>query len=696
MSDKHRIKPIDGLRAIAVICVLAYHLFPAVLPGGFVGVDMFFVISGYVVCGSLLKTASKTFWDFATGFYARRVLRIYPALIVLLTAIGVLSRLFIPDSSLAGSSRNTGFAAFFGLSNFQLVWRSDGYFGPTGDFNPYHHTWSLAVEEQFYFLFPLILFLCLRSRQIRSSIAGRLASWLLPFLFCSSLVFSGWETVFRHDAAYYLLPSRFWELALGAILCLEHAKARLIPSSSYRSGILILCGFIGIGVSTFLTDVARFPFPWAIAPALGTACCISGLVGPFQAGLPARILSSPFVTYLGRISYSLYLWHWPVIVLLRWTIGLESLLSFAVAILITCVFACLSYHLIERPIQSLRSIQDQWTQFVISDDRRAPGNGKVLLALPTNLAVILCGIGVTVLLSNAHLFVSRSMTLPLSVTMRSGGAPNPWKPYGRSISNQKLVAGERGRAWSGRRLFVLGDSHASAYIEMLSELQRREGVSIYLYWSGGLRLGSLLHPQRPTDRTAEQSALEALQRHAQPGDIVLLSSLRVLRLGSQWRSFNLQEVIAERDSEQAEMDRRIAVREGKELVRKLEEMGLTVIIEAPKPVFTSPPFRCSDWFNRMNPIGRPGFVMERDFFEEHRSAAMRSIAEVRQEHPSVRVWDPFLTLCTGATCAAFDGDKPLFFDNDHLSSYGNQKLYPAFVDQIDAVWGGTATIARRE
>ncbi len=227
---------------------------------------------------------------------------------------------------------------------------------------------------------------------------------------------------------------------------------------------------------------------------------------------------------------------------------------------------------------------------------------------------------------------------------------------------------------------------------MLSELRQREGVSIYMYTVGGIRIGSFVFPQREVDREAEQKALQSLERYAKPGDAVLLASLRVFRLGNQWGNFELRDVIAERDSEQAEQDRQIAVREGKELIRKLEAMGLVVIVEAPKPVFLTPAFRCSDWFNRMNPIGRAGFVMDRDFLLAHRSAAMRSIEEIRQEHPGVRVWDAFWVFCQGSTCSIFEGEKPLFFDNDHLSSYGNQKAYPDFVKHMDAIWG-TANIA---
>jgi len=695
-SSHGRIPAIDGLRAVAVLSVLVYHLFPAVLPGGFVGVDIFFVISGYVVCGSLLKTPHQNLGSFLSGFYARRVLRIYPALIAMLTAVGILSRIFIPDSVLTGSCRNTGFAAFFGLSNFQLLWKSDGYFAPTVDYNPYLHTWSLAVEEQFYFLFPLVLFFCLRSMSFRSRLFAWVGFSILPLLFGISLLYCAWETFYGHDAAYFLLPSRFWEMALGAIFCLQHVRGRFLPHNAISAGMLTTCGLLGIAISLFLSNARLFPFPWALAPALGTASCLCGLAQPAHMHVASAVLSSRIATYLGRLSYSLYLWHWPLVVLLRWTIGLESVYSFAIALPATLLFACISYHFIEFPCQSLRSLHDRWTHFVLAEDRRSPVPGRVVFSFPMNLAIVIAGLGLVFAFSSAFAYTSRSVVLPLSVTMRSDGDSNLWKPRARKVSQQKLCAGDSGKLWSGKRLFVLGDSHASSYAEMLSDLRQREGVSVYLHWVGDIRIASLLHPQRDHDRAEEQEALQAIERYARPGDIAFLPSLRVLRIGSQFASVDIQKVVAERDSQQAELNRQIAVREGKDLIRKLEQMGLVVVIEAPKPVFAAPAFRCSDWFNRMNPIGRPGLVMHRDFLLQHRAAAMRSIAEVKQEFPNIRVWDPFYVLCTGETCSAFDGDKPVFFDNDHLSGYGNQKLYPDFVKHIDEIWGDTPSIAGKE
>ncbi len=151
------------------------------------------------------------------------------------------------------------------------------------------------------------------------------------------------------------------------MLSLQHARSHWIPTRPGDSKVFVFAGLLGVGVSLIFTDGALFPFPWAIAPACGTALCITGLVQN-HANLAQRILSSGPVTYVGRISYSLYLWHWPAIVLLRWTTGIDEILPISAAVVFTCVAACLSYHGIEKPFQRLRPLLDQWTQVIVLND----------------------------------------------------------------------------------------------------------------------------------------------------------------------------------------------------------------------------------------------------------------------------------------------------------------------------------------
>lgn len=657
---QHRILAVDGLRAVAVLAVIAYHISSASFPGGFVGVDLFFVISGYVVCGSLLKTSpDESFSRLATGFYARRFLRIYPPLVVMLIVVGVLHRIFVPESTLAGTSAQTGNFAFFGISNIQLIWNTEPYFGPMAEFNPYTHTWSLAVEEQFYFLFPLVLFVYLRKR--------RVALWIFTALFLSSCSWAAFETFANPVWAFYLLPSRLWELLAGSILCLIHRREQLLPRTSARASLTATVGLLCIAVSLVITPISQFPFPWAIVPTVGTLLTISGVVG--QVGLPAKILSNAMVVFVGRISYSLYLWHWPVIVLMRWTIGVESQVQFIVAFTLAITFAVLSYFGIERVAQRLQSAIDK------ANRRTLSANSLMIVA-----AVFIIG-------SSSYLYsrISHSARFPLSVTM-SEALKHDWRISTDSIALDQLNIGEPNRPWSGKRLFVVGDSHAGSYREMFGLLRQQQGVDVYLNTIGGLRFGSLMFAQSVNDRKRQQQVLTDIGHLARPGDVIFLASLRVLRFGEPWVNFPLEKVIAKRDSAVAETDRQIAITEGVKLIDRLRAMGLVVIVDAPKPLYRAPPFRCSDWFNRMNSIGHHGFELERDFLLSHRAKAMDSIAQITQDDSQVRVWDPFPVLCPSSTCSAFDAEKPLFFDGDHLSGHGNRLLYPSFKAFLSEIW----------
>lgn len=640
--------------------MLVYHFHSAWLPGGFVGVDVFFVISGYVICGSLLRDSHERFFTFLRGFYTRRLLRIYPALVAMLLVAGVLAKLFIPNAWLAHESWHTGEYAFFGLSNLELLHFSFGYFSPTVDFNPYTHTWSLGVEEQFYLFFPLLLFVILRARE-RGGTAAALLGALLPSLLALSFLYSSWQTTAHHDDAYYLLPSRAWELFTGGFLRLQHQAGKFLPKSPRESAALVTSGLFITAISAVLADPVPFPFPWAIAPVFGAALCIAGTVVPYSKSFGGQLLTLPFSQYIGRISYSLYLWHWPIIVLLRWTVGIESAFSCGLAVMLTLLLGTFSYRVLEAPIQR------QHVSF-----KRKP-----YLTLLGGAAVVLI----------AALFfrrVSLSETMALSVTAEGSHKTSLWAP--EAIEYKRLLLGAPGKPLSDKRLFVFGDSHAAAYSEMFQMLRRNQGLSVYVDAEGGRFIGTLVFPSTDQGRVDERQFIFDLKHYSRPGDIVFLACLRVFRFGNQWDTFDMQKVLGERDSREAAVQRHIATLEGEVFISKIVHLGLTVLVDAPMPVFVSPPFRCSDWFNRMNPIGRYGFVMDRDFLLRHRAGAMSSIQDVQSRFPSVQVWDPFWVLCNGNTCSAVDGTKPLFVDTDHLSAYGNRKLYPSFAGKLDALW----------
>lgn len=335
---QHR-NDIDGLRAVAVGLVVLFHLgFP--VPGGFVGVDVFFVISGYLITAILRD-------DLAAGryslleFYNRRARRILPALLAVLLVSTLVALALLLPSMLRGYGLSLVSTSLF-ASNLYF-WFDTGYFAGAAESRPLLHTWSLAVEEQFYLLFPLLLAALYRHarRGLRLGLAG---------LALGSLLYSEWLLRHAPESAFYLLPSRAWELLLGSLLALG-----AVPGAHHlalRQGLGLL-GLAAIAYSGWAyTEGTRFPGLSALTPCLGAALLIhSGSQGDT---LAARLLGWRPVRFVGLISYSLYLWHWPLIVFYREGLVGEYGVPQRLALLVLALaLATLSWHYVETPFRKL-------------------------------------------------------------------------------------------------------------------------------------------------------------------------------------------------------------------------------------------------------------------------------------------------------------------------------------------------------
>lgn len=333
---------IDGLRAVAVLPVLFYHLGISLAPGGFVGVDVFFVISGYLIT-SLISAEMHQGTYSITNFYVRRARRIFPALFVMCAVTALFVLLFGLPSDAKRFSSALAAATLFG-SNIYFYLTAD-YFAAAAETQPLLHTWSLAVEEQFYIFFPLILLLVRRY-------FGQRERLIMVALALLSLGASIWLVRADQAGAFYLLQSRAWELLLGGLLALGVFPA---IQSRLLAGVLGLVGLALIAGSVLLyREDMPFPGLAALAPCIGAALLIQ--TGKDASLLTAQALSLGPVRFIGLISYSLYLWHWPVAVISRYVafwygwdpdLKLHKLavlaLSFAAAIL--------SWYFVERPFR---------------------------------------------------------------------------------------------------------------------------------------------------------------------------------------------------------------------------------------------------------------------------------------------------------------------------------------------------------
>ena len=335
---RHR-ADIDGLRAIAVVPVVLFHAGVTQVSGGFVGVDIFFVISGYLITSLILGEMRDGRFSLLS-FYERRIRRIFPALFLVLAVSSVLAlRLFMPPDLVAFGRSLVATTLF--VSNIHFYWDS-GYFNAPLDTKPLLHTWSLAIEEQFYIVFPLILLLSLRW-------GGRRWIGVVLTLFVLSLVASIRITPVDPEAAFYLAPTRAWELMLGALLA-----SGVVPSVKFQAlrEALAVVGLALIVYALFrFSSATHFPGASALIPCLGAAILIHAGQGE-RTSLVSKALSLWPVAFVGLISYSLYLWHWPLLVFARyWNIRELSSGQVIAIVIASFVLAVLSWTYVEQPFR---------------------------------------------------------------------------------------------------------------------------------------------------------------------------------------------------------------------------------------------------------------------------------------------------------------------------------------------------------
>lgn len=340
---------VDGLRAVAVLPVVIFHAFPELIPGGFVGVDIFFVISGYLITGILLRALNRDQFSLA-GFYGRRIKRIFPALIAMMATVFVLGWLLLLPDEFEQLGKHVAAGAGFVL-NLSLFVDTNLYFGAIEA--PLVHLWSLGVEEQFYLVWPLLLWA-----------TWRLGRWQVALLAAISVVSFYLNVASVHEdplQAFYLPSSRLWELSLGGLLAFAvqnktaHDGHEALPAWVPRSGLLgdnaraNLGALLLLGSFAFLHNKMEFPGWWALAPVLGSVLLISA--GP-DSFISRRVLSQRWMVFVGLISYPLYLWHWPLLSLAHTMDWREYTPTLRVGLIaLSFVLAWLTYHYLERPLR---------------------------------------------------------------------------------------------------------------------------------------------------------------------------------------------------------------------------------------------------------------------------------------------------------------------------------------------------------
>ena len=514
---------IQGVRAIAVLLVVANHIAPGALPGGYIGVDVFFVVSGYLITTLLVREAESSERISLGGFYARRARRILPAATVVTIATAIASLLTLALLRTQAVLTDAVWATFF-AANVRLASTGTDYFAQGQPPSPLRHYWSLAVEEQFYLVWPLLLVMCLVWVHRRGGLRDgatlrRTAGALLAVVVVLSLVWSAWDTYASPVTAYFSTFARAWELGIGAACALLPRGLRLTVRA--RNGLGIV-GLGAIGVSTLvLSEATPFPGTAALLPVLGTAALIVAGDGERSTVVGRTLAVGPLVV-IGDWSYSIYLWHWPVIVLVRSNLGPERFGSITVRLLTLAVVFALSwatFRWVETPFRSGRT----W---------RRPG--RALLIYPVSVAAALATVMVASQVMSYRLgewsdepaietadYQDRNLGEDSYVALvrasvlaaRDGRAvPGDLTPGLLGLRGQTASLGRCdyrtgttdlcpiGDPEAERSIVVLGDSRARALSPAVEEIGREHGYRVYVLVYSGCTATVLQQIDRHTRR----------------------------------------------------------------------------------------------------------------------------------------------------------------------------------------------------
>ncbi len=626
---------IDGLRAIAVLPVVAYHA--GMVEGGFVGVDIFFVISGYLITSILLRELQSGKFSIV-DFYERRVRRLFPALFLVVGVSTIAASFLLLPEDLEEFGRSQIATALFG-SNF-FFWQEASYFDSAAEMKPLLHTWSLAVEEQFYILFPVFMFVCLwlgRGKMLLLQIG-------VTLLFLLSLLLSVWAIVNMPNAAFYLTPTRAWELMCGALLAINIVR----PAKSYLvCEILSWLGLAGIFGSFFLLDDST-PFPGltALPACLGAAMML--YANGTRSTVVGRLLSQPPLVFVGLISYSLYLWHWPILVFSRY-VSIEPPSDVVLALVLGASFlaAALSWRFVEQPFRQRRGTKSRIPIFTAATSATI---GCVALG-----AVLFLADGV-------ESRMPQSVTSLLDPTNYSEPQVGECHMVWRRRDPNLCLRGANNTAPS---FVFVGDSHAGAVAEAVFETASGTGVSGYQITNAGWLPALGIEKQGSRGMYAYMNALleETLDNDPALEKIIIVN-------------FWEQDVLSNRYY--LENGRLVSGPEGVlnglgALFRHYPERDFYIMHSPP-----SSPLFGYHTAARAQLYGRPfAPILARSAYEEQKARFSNLLATL-EAHPNVTLLDPTSYLCNETSCQGQAPEGLFYRDDDHLSRLGAHQLDALF------------------
>jgi peptidoglycan/LPS O-acetylase OafA/YrhL len=658
---------IDGLRAVAVLLVVGYHAIPARMPGGFIGVDIFFVISGFLISSILLRECADGTFS-VTNFYVRRCRRIIPALLVVLFATWIIGGFTLISSDYSELAKHLIAGATF-TSNL-LLWNEAGYFDVRAEYKPLLHLWSLGVEEQYYIIWPLLLaFLYQRGRfaYIVTTSSLLIASFALEV----SLIHSS------PASSFYLLPCRFWELLTGAFLAyMQHVRGTLIEGDNRSSANPMLTTVLA--ATGLAVIVAKRPYPgWLAAiPVAAAAALIAA--GP-QNFISRTLLCNRVAVLIGLISYPLYLWHWPLISFFhivdanapfsesaqRWIPRGAAVLSF--------ILAYATWRWIEKPAQ-------RWTwKWAISEPKKVQvlaWYGAALGCLAALGLATLAGDGLPMRHPTAKIAHFDTILADTSKDFLLENRSDFPHCQGNLASANNLRWCYQSRLGKPT-IAVWGDSLASAQFPALAETLVNDNLAL-LAEAGCAPLRDVIS-RNVTDFASQclpfnRKVLQLLSRESSISTVILISRGPLYLSGTGFGSSDAQQWTLEfaPDIQRKSTDFHDIYLSGVDgVIQALEDAGKQVVFVlepaelnfTPQECLYAPPYHPHAQLRSDCYIAK-SVVMGRQ--SEYRTL----IAELQLRHPRLRVFDAATPLCDQNRCYAIRDGHAFYYDSHHVSNYG--------------------------
>ena len=644
---------IDGLRAVAVIAVILFHADVDYFSGGYVGVDVFFVISGFLITGIILSEIETGRFTIA-GFYERRIRRIFPALFtVMIAGLAVGSFVLLPADFADFGAEVASMTLF--VSNFHFA-NSSGYFDGASELKPLLHTWSLAVEEQFYIFFPVVLVALERFAKQRKTP-------VIAFILAASLLLSIWTVEADPVAAFYLAPSRVWELMIGALLAMGSVpviRDRRLRELTSMAGLMLILSAVLV-----FSDSTPFPGKAALVPCLGTALIIhAGASGTTSVG---RILSLRPVVFIGLISYSLYLWHWILLVFCRQYFAVVNLPPHitAAALLISLVVSILSWRFVERVFR----------------DRRRISRRPIFVAGATAMALTLA-VGLSIVSLDGFPQRFDEPVVELAAT-ESDASENGLNAGAKIGSADDVFKREIGVKRAAIRTFVFwGDSHADAFYTAMNKAAREAGRSgVHATLTGCAPLLGV-YRKKGTDkylcRNFNDSVLGAILGDDSLHTVILAARWALSAEGRRYKNESKRKILITDDfSPEASLaeNRAVFARGLDRTLKALRNAGREVVIvgPVPEPGFHVPRSLAMQQRTDTQREIAPTF----DEFLERQEFVLRTLDDSAEKYDATVIY-PHEALCDRVSCPVVRQGRSLYSDEHHLSRWGAVGIYQIF------------------